>query len=253
MRQPLILTLLLVAGGTAAEATAQATTAAATPDCPTASFPAVAAARENDRWPEPVLEVSCSDTTVTVRSNGIPPYEFERVTPADLRAQEHVWTFPRDPQLADEIVPIPLLGPIAVATNGLPIYGPNEGPHPDPFGDPVYNDILDTCMGHTARRGDYHYHALVVECLLDGQSDDSASPVLAWAFDGFPIYGPIECSDATCSDLLRVRSGWSRSGDPSTDAWYHHEFRGGDIGHTLDACNGHVGPAGAVSVLLDGL
>ena len=40
----------------------------------------------------------------------------------------------------------------------MPIYGPNEAQHPDPFGDPYINGILDFCHGHTGPQGDYHFH-----------------------------------------------------------------------------------------------
>ena len=82
--------------------------------------------------------------------------------------------------------------------NGLVIYGPNEGAFPDPFGDPVYNSIVDDCMGHTGGNADYHYHALLVACILRSVTvaEDEPDPVIGFALDGFPIYGPRGCADA---------------------------------------------------------
>jgi hypothetical protein len=215
------------------------------PECPTSAFPSVTADPANGRWAAPRLEVTCNDSQVVVASNGIPPYEFQRTTPSDLREQEYVWRFPRHPELAEEPTAIPLLGPIAIAVNGLPIYGPNEGEHPDPYGDPVYNDILDWCMGHTARRGDYHYHALIVACLTARHDAAQPAPVIAWAFDGFPIYGPMGCVDGACTEVVEYQSGWRQTGDPSTYAWDNNEYSAAAAtDFSLDRCNGHVGPLG---------
>lgn len=236
----------LATAGTASSAAPEAAPSparTALPDCPVATFPAVAANSANGRWAAPRLEVSCTDRQVVVESNGIPPYEFQRTTPNDLREQEYVWRFPRSAELSDESTSIPLLGPIAIAVNGLPIYGPNEGEHPDPYGDPVHNDILDWCLGHTARRGDYHYHALIVDCLTAGHDATEPSPVIAWSFDGFPIYGPRECVDTGCSEIVELHSGWQRTGDPTTYAWDNYRFVGRNNTDGLDACNGHIGPA----------
>jgi len=240
------LTLLATAGAAqiSAQAVASSPASGTLPECPVASFPTVVANDANSRWAAPRLDVSCTDRQVVVESNGIPPYEFQRTTPNDLREQNYVWRFPRAAELADDRTAIPLLGPIAIAVNGLPIYGPNEGEHPDPYGDPVHNDILDWCLGHTARRGDYHYHALIVSCLTAGHAAAEPSPVIAWSFDGFAIYGPNECVDGDCTAVQEVRSGWQRTGDPTTYAWDNHRYIGPEDGVTLDACNGHVGSQG---------
>ena len=59
---------------------------------------------------------------------------------------------PLDPNLAEEPSPLPFFGRSGVLINGIPIFGPNEGPVlPPGFGDPVYNSIMDECMGQTGR------------------------------------------------------------------------------------------------------
>ncbi len=241
MKYLLTISALALSVATLAPAGLPTTGSATVAACPTATFPQVAADPANSRWAAPRLVVTCTDSQVVVESNGIPPYEFQRMTPADLREQNYVWRFPREAELADNSTAIPLLGPIAIAVNGLPIYGPNEGEHPDPYGDPVYNDILDWCLGHTAQRGDYHYHALIVGCLTANEDETKPSPVIAWAFDGFPIYGPNGCADTGCTELVEYQSGWKQTGDPTTYAWDNHRYEPAAIGIELDACNGHVG------------
>ena len=94
-----------------------------------------------------------------------------------------------------------------------------------------YGEIqtLDTCFGHQPGNGDYHYHANPV--CLRAQLDDNIelvrtkrtgsafkekaapwkhSPIIGWAFDGYPVYGPYGYSDATSasSAIKRIRSGY---------------------------------------------
>ena len=113
-------------------------------------FPALTANAANSAYDDPSVEVSCTDDAVVVVSNGIPAYEFVAVTPNGLASQDWTWEIARDPEMADTMTDIPLLGTAGFAVNGIPIYGPNEGDFPDPYGDPILSDIMDPCLGHTA-------------------------------------------------------------------------------------------------------
>jgi hypothetical protein len=201
----------------------------------------------------PELRAWCEGDLFIVESNGIPPFTFIPMTPNPLAAQEHRWEIPRVPTLAAAPVAIPLLGDIGFARNGLVSYGPNEGPFPDPYGDPIWNGLTDPCLGHTANA--YHFHALSERCLADdslvaepwtlAEPDGSAeSPILGFAGDGFPILGRFECADLACSSVIALESGWVQTGDPTTYAWDNHEYVERKDATVLDACNGHVGPAG---------
>jgi len=156
-------------------------------------------------YANPELNVSCTNDALVVRTNSIPHYEFVPITPNPLRAQNHEFRLPRYPKLASQKIDIPLLGNVTVAVNGAVNYGPNEGPRPqaEAFGDPIYNAILailDSCMGHTALA--YHYYALKVNCLTDSPvANGKPSPILGYAFDGFPIYGPYGCVDGDCNQV----------------------------------------------------
>lgn len=236
--------VLLQAFGAGANGLSAEGTEALRPDCPVSAFSELGADPANSRYAPPRVRASCTDRQLVIESNGIPAYEFQQLTPSDLRAQNHSWSIPLEPRLGQGTTPVPLLGTVAVAVNGIPIYGPNEGPFPDPFGDPVYNAIVDWCAGHTAQRGDYHYHALIVDCLAAGTAPGSPDPVIAFSLDGFPVYGPEGCADAECSETVTYRSGWQRTGDPRTYAWEAHQYVGGSDPRTLDQCNGHTGPGG---------
>lgn len=159
---------------------------------------------------------------------------------------------------------------------------------PDPYGDPVVNAILDECLGHTGQGGTYHYHSLVVKCLIASglvaqpwnnpdPSADQPSPIIAYAFDGFPIYGPYECTDTGCSAVQEMLSSWDNVGVtagtqgctsssqcastsmcapvmingaadtacvPKNCAWSNNKYVAKSGTMYLDQCNGHVGPNG---------
>lgn len=210
-------------------------------DCPTDAFLDLSQFDGAGRgYPSPRLEVACEDDTLVISSNAIPHYEFVPITPNPLVPLERDYRIPLRPKLAEKPSPLPLLGPSGVAINGIPLFGPNEGPAPYPgYGDPIYNDIMDDCMGHTARQ--YHYHALVEACLQAGSREGGPSPVLAFAADGFPVYGPFGCNDADCSEVIEFKSSWDRVGDPRHDTWDAYRFTPKSGTEYLDRCNGHSG------------
>lgn len=195
-------------------------------------------------FPQARVEANCDGDDLVVRSNAIPHYEFVQITPNPLKEQDQEFRIPAKPMLARQPTPIPLLGTIGIAVNGIAIFGPNEGPVPEEeqFGDPIFNAIMDTCMGHTAM--EYHYHALVQKCLSEGVREGEASPILGFGLDGFPIRGPWGCADKECSEVIRYRSSWEKVRDPHQDSWDAYEYVEKDGAEYLDACNGHTGPEG---------
>lgn len=197
-----------------------------------------------EQYEKPRVEAACEDDEVVIRSNGMPHYEFVQVTPRPLVAQDHVFRIPRHPKLADEPTSIPFLGRAGFAINGVSFFGPNEGPVPavERYGDPIYNSIMDECLGHTAN--EYHYHAFHQPCLTDGVREGQPSPVLGYAFDGFPIRGPFGCADKECREVIRMQSGYKKIGDPSINAWEAYRYEKHDGPKHLDRCNGHTGPKG---------
>jgi len=103
---------------------------------------------------------------------------------------ENSWRIPMNPQLTGENTPTVGQGPIAVAVNGVMIFNPTrqDGIYA-PDSDPFLIGELDVCGGHSGRGDDYHYHIAPV-CILDHLSDESDSTLpIAYALDGFPIYG----------------------------------------------------------------
>jgi hypothetical protein len=260
-------------------------------DCAADNFLDVSgAAGPNINNLKPSLSASCSSTTVTVQSNGVPTYQYEALTPNGLQAKSYTFTFPRFPSEAASPTNVPLLGNVGVAVNGVPIYGVNEGAQPasDAFGDPSAAMILDECGSHSAQQGTFHNHRLEVKCLIQSAvsssqpwnnpdpSPNEASPIVGYAFDGFPIYGPYECTDASCTSVQEMLSAWDNTGYqtgtvgctssaacsngyctdvmvsgalttacvPRTCVWSNNKFTAKGGSQYLDQCNGHIGPNG---------
>lgn len=207
-------------------------------------------------YAKPTLSGVCTATSFVVDTNGMPTYTFVPITPNPLVVSNQHYEITLNPQMAAMTTDIPLLGTIAFAVNGLPIFGPNEGAQPaaEAYGDPIFNGIMDACLGHTADR--YHYHSLLEKCLIaaglvsepwtNADPDASkASPVVGWALDGFPIYGSRECTDAKCTSVVKVKSGYAQTGNPKTNAWQAYTWSDHPGDNTyMDECNGHTGPDG---------
>jgi hypothetical protein len=47
---------------------------------------------------------------------------------------------------------------------------------------------FDTCLGHPSQNGEYHHH-INPKCLYNDADSMNHSPIIGYAFDGFPIYG----------------------------------------------------------------
>lgn len=196
-------------------------------------------------YADPLLEVACTEDEVIVRSNGIINHEFVAITPNPLTEAERTWTFPREPAPASAEADVPLGGVVAVAVNGMPIFGPTEAPIHG-YRDPLLDSILDYCNGHTAPGGVYHYHARP-DCLFT-DLEGNTSLVIAYALDGYPILAPYVCDDGSCSSVSQVQSSWQplegqfdEDGEPLYDgvsegSWDIHAFVEGS--GDLDRCNG---------------
>jgi hypothetical protein len=209
-------------------------------ECPTPNFQDVSQDDPPDGYPDPFLEVTCEGNEVTVFSNGIPNFEYFQVTPNVLEEQDYAWRFPLNPTQANQTGEIPLGGPSAVSINGLPIFGPTEAPQ-DGYNDPILDELLDYCGGHTAPGGVYHYH-FRPECIYE-EEDGSVSIIVGYSFDGYPIFGPWACDDAQCDTVSKMQSSWQPSGEPNpASSWEQNEYVEG-LGD-LDECNGRIGADG---------
>lgn len=179
---------------------------------------------------EPEVSASCEEDTVTVRANGIPDFPYIQTSPGAPTANIVEYTFPATPSLADTLTEIPIVGEIGVAINGIPIYGPTEGPGGDVNARP---GGFTECGGHNGPTG-YHYHIFDVTgsdyCLFTEADVTPAPQLFGYALDGYPIY----------SGNTQYTSSWFLSDAAlfATDTWSAHTYAAGS--GDLDQCNGRV-------------
>jgi len=212
--------------------------------CPVTSFPDLSqSVGAGAGYAKPALSVTCSKTELKVTSNGMISFAFEPKTPNALSTQEWSWSVPLNPVKASATTTIRnVLGTLGFTVSGLPIYGPTEGPQPpaQAFGDPVYNKIMDTCGGHTGPAREYHHHAIT----LAQQCNLSKQKILGYALDGFPIYTTLGCLNTKCTKSAVMKSGYVKSGDPTTNSWDAYTYKTSKATGVLDACNGRTQPDG---------
>ena len=122
--------------------------------------------------------------------------------------------------------PIPNVGPvtntgnghIGIWKNGCSIYNPKDAKSFQTeltwyqnawFWEHLLGETFDPCLGHPNGSGEYHTHVSPA-CLYDITDSTHASPLIGYAFDGYPIYGAYSYSNPldTTSSLIRMKSGY---------------------------------------------
>ncbi len=219
------------------------------PDCHEETFLDPAAFEDpegTDLAPE--YSIACAGGTMTVASNGVPHYDFVQTTPNDLAAAPREHEIPLEPTWIDTPIYSTTLWRVGVAVNGTNLQTPSEAADLG-FGDPVYDMALDYCNGHTGFGGEYHNHAMVGTCYFSSDDGSRPSPILGWAYDGYPIYGAMGCLDTACDTPVEMLSSYTQLNDPTDCVDQSFEYSGDADEHSdgdayLDECNGHFGPEG---------
>lgn len=202
------------------------------------------------------VSLSFNATHVTVTTTGVPHHDLQSgPSPDKTAAQQRAWRLPLAPRMAAAPTKAPERGAIAVAANGAAIYGPEEGSggaavanHYGYYKEDREMVWLGLCDGHSGPHGEFHYHA-DANCVhwhpgpgeawtaysWDKVDKTTHSPIVGWAFDGFPIYGSFAWDDAgdvtEMTSSFRLKAG--ADGYNGIDDFEYVEGLG-----TLDACNG---------------
>ena len=130
-----------------------------------------------------------------VESNGIPAHQMmvgikswqQQVPTIQNYTGANAWSIPIKPVIAANPISAKnhfLRGAIAIAVNGIPIFNAlnNRGD------DALLAGELDDWGGHCGRADDYHYHIAPTHL----QTIVGKKVPIAYALDGFPIYGETE-------------------------------------------------------------
>jgi len=167
----------------------------------------------------PNLRISHDPNHLIIRSQGYPNHPTaifpNSDNPNTISVQDFTFRLPLAPRKSDSITRLPM-GPIGMSLNGVVFFNPfeMEGRNAVAGYDEVW---LDSCCGHPQQTGVYHYHKYPT-CVKSPFIDDgkSHSPIIGFAFDGFPLYGPYESDGSMARELKGEQA--------------------------LDACNGHSDP-----------
>lgn len=179
---------------------------------------------ESDSMPNPALMPNLMvGITSWQQQIPVPVAYFGNVTnPEGDRAslgfgQPNVWRIPLVPVPAAAPIPISAgnfqRGAVALAADGIPIFNPrnNTGRVSFEIGE------LDVYGGHCGRADDYHYHIAPTHLTA---VLGNAKPI-AWALDGYPIYGYVEPDGSARQSLDRD------GGHDHGNGWgYHYHARG---------------------------
>lgn len=151
------------------------------------------------------VAVRWDDDYFYVESNSIPAHRMmvgirawnQQVPIPQPYVGDNSFRFPLRPRFADKPVSgreTLFRGAIAVAANGVPIFNPIKQ---DGRTDTYLAGELDEFGGHAGRADDYHYHVAPVHL---SERAGAGSPV-AWALDGFPVFGVDEPDGAEVEGL----------------------------------------------------
>ncbi|HEY0907994.1 MAG TPA: YHYH protein [Candidatus Paceibacterota bacterium] len=112
--------------------------------------------------------------------------------PSTISAQTLKQSIPADPVYSD--TPYCMTGEVGIMLTGVPLFnGFDAG-----LRDAAAHELQDSCDGHPQGDGQYHYHSMS-KCF----KGVSVTTVLGYAYDGFPITGPLVAKDEylTTEDL----------------------------------------------------
>lgn len=159
--------------------------------------------------------------------------------PNSIRVQKFTFRLPLEPKLADQITRLPM-GPIGSALNGVVFFNPFEMEGMNAV--EGYSEVwLDSCCGHPQQTGVYHYHKYPT-CVRSPFKDDGQqhSPIIGFAFDGFPIYGPYETLEVMAKDLTGVKALDACNGHSDDLRGYHYHVTPGRFPYILGGYAGVV-------------
>eukprot|EP00180_Rhodochaete_pulchella_P001750 Plantae.Rhodophyta-Rhodochaete_pulchella.ctg26184.p1 GENE.Plantae.Rhodophyta-Rhodochaete_pulchella.ctg26184~~Plantae.Rhodophyta-Rhodochaete_pulchella.ctg26184.p1 ORF type:complete len:226 (-),score=14.30 Plantae.Rhodophyta-Rhodochaete_pulchella.ctg26184:397-1074(-) len=166
----------------------------------------------------PCVRLHPSNDGLQIVASNIPDHQIWADNPYEICHVSYKVTLP-SPKLGTANLPVPQLGPIGIATNGVFLFGPKEGDD----GNAVSGSggIRVACDGHPQREGIWHYHHPQIGC-----RDHDEETLVGYALDGFPIYGPLKGTKEDAGVLnLQIRLLGSFFGSVFNDLSFNLETR----------------------------
>lgn len=194
----------------------------------------------------PNLRLSHDSTHLIIRSQGYPNHPTaifpNSGNPNTIRVQDFTFRLPLVPKKSGVITRLPM-GPVGMALNGVVFFNPFEmaGLNAVEGYDEVW---LDACCGHPQQTGVYHYHKYPT-CVKSPFKDTGAghSPIIGFAFDGFPVYGPYESEGTRAMELTNERALDACNGHEDEQRGYHYHVTPNRFPYILGGYAGVVEPS----------
>lgn len=159
--------------------------------------------------------------------------------PNRIAVQDFHFKIPLEPKFTSEITRVPM-GPIGTAINGVVFFNPFEMGGMNAV--EGYSEVwLDSCCGHPQQHGVYHYHKYP-SCVKSPFPDEGKrhSPILGFAWDGFPVYGPHESDGVMAKDLTGENALDVCNGHSDPERGYHYHVTPGKFPYLLGGYHGVV-------------
>lgn len=148
-----------------------------------------------DQFDSNYVYISCT----CIPGYSIGPWTGNPNTPSN---QNFVFEIPRNPVPNTGTADSVGLGQMAVWSNGVAAYNASDAQTYNNDGTWHRNAYyfegvsFDNCLGHPDQRGCYHHH-VNPKCLYNDLDSTQHSPIIGYAFDGYPIYGAYGYSNPT--------------------------------------------------------
>lgn len=179
-----------------------------------------------------VQQVQYSNTQVYISATCIPDYTIGpwKSNPNTPVNKNFVFKITRKPTKNTAISVQTPLGHIGVWSNGVSIFNAKDGMSYNNANvwhqDALFHEgvSFDNCLGHPAPGGEYHLHVNPT-CLYNDKDSTNHSPIIGYAFDGFPIYGAYGYTNTNGTGAIkRMKSSYvkntatTRVNGPAVDA-----------------------------------
>lgn len=192
------------------------------------------------------VRLSHDAQSLIIQSQGYPNHPTAKFpnsgNPNTIQVQDFHFRLPLEPKVASKITRVPM-GPIGMALNGVVFFNPFEAGGMNAV--EGYSEVwLDSCCGHPQQHGVYHYHKYP-SCVKSPFPDDGKqhSPVIGFAWDGFPIYGPWEEAGVMARDLKGTTALDVCNGHTDKQRGYHYHVTPGRFPYVIGGYAGTPDPA----------
>lgn len=165
-----------------------------------------------------VEAVYYTSSLVYVKSTGVPSYYTDNQSLFNAKDMTNVFKLPRTQTVATTATRTYLRdeGAVGVLIDGSVILSPCDGKSYNNAG--VWHQLaykfegndFDSTYGHSTPQGQYHHHVAVNSSVINSLTDSTThSPLIGYAFDGYPVYGPFGYTNTDGTGAItRMKTSW---------------------------------------------